>query len=111
LRAAQSGLPNELIHRHDRQHHREQDQDPLEPETPVAEAEPQLAPLDPGQAAEQQGRRGAEEGGEIGAFYSAGLPWRTQNVGVRLDEYMPAGLEAAQVRVLPRLRFHGNSAL
>jgi Phage tail protein (Tail_P2_I) len=56
-------------------------------------------------------RRGAEEGGEIGAFYSAGLPWRTQNVGVRLDEYMPAGLEAAQVRVLPRLRFHGNSAL
>lgn len=56
-------------------------------------------------------RNGAEEGGEIGAFYRAGLPWRTQNVGVRLEEYLPAGLEAVQIRVLPRLRFLGNSAL
>jgi hypothetical protein len=55
--------------------------------------------------------RGAEEGGEIGAFYRAGLPWRTQNVGVRLEEYMPAGLESVQIRVLPRLRFLGNSVL
>jgi hypothetical protein len=53
-------------------------------------------------------RSGAEEGGEIGAFHRAGLPWRTQNVGVRLAEYLPAGLEAVQVRVLPRLRFLGN---
>lgn len=56
-------------------------------------------------------RSGAEEGGEIGAFYRAGLPWRTQNVGVRLAEYMPAGLEAVQIRVLPRPRFLGNRAL
>ena len=56
-------------------------------------------------------RSGAEEGGEIGAFYRAGLAWRTQNVGVRLDEYVPAGLEAVQIRVLPRLRFLGNSVL
>jgi hypothetical protein len=55
--------------------------------------------------------RGAEEGGEIGAFYRTGLPWRTQNVGVRLDEYVPAGLEAVQIRVLPRLRFLGNPVL
>ncbi len=45
--------------------------------------------------------RGAEEGGEIGAFYSAGLPWCTQNAGLRLDEYIPAGLVPVQIRVLP----------
>jgi hypothetical protein len=56
-------------------------------------------------------RSGAEEGGEIGAFHRAGLPWRTQNVAVRLAEYMPAGLEAVQIRVLPRPRFLGNRAL
>jgi hypothetical protein len=51
--------------------------------------------------------RGGEEGGEIGAFAIAGLPWRTQNTGLRLDEYVPAGLTPVQVRVLPRLRFRG----
>ena len=56
-------------------------------------------------------RRGGEEGGEIGAWYSAGLPWRTQNVGRRLLEYIPAGLTPVQIRVLPRLRFRGNSSL
>jgi len=56
-------------------------------------------------------RSGGEEGGEIGAFHRAGLPWRTQNVGVRLAEYVPAGLEAVQIRVLPRLRFLGNRPL
>lgn len=45
--------------------------------------------------------RGAEEGGEIGAFYSAGLPWCTQNAGLRLLEYIPAGLAPVQIRVLP----------
>lgn len=56
-------------------------------------------------------RAGGEEGGEIGAFYRAGLPWRAQNVALRLAEYLPAGLEAVQVRVLPRLRFPGNRPL
>jgi hypothetical protein len=51
--------------------------------------------------------RGGEEGGEIGAFASAGLPWRTQNVGRRLTEYIPAGLTPVQVRILPRRRFRG----
>ncbi len=48
---------------------------------------------------------GGAEGGEIGAFASAGLPWRTQNTGLRLNEYIPAGLKAVQVRALPRPRF------
>ncbi|MGH7616425.1 MAG: hypothetical protein ACREPM_04285 [Gemmatimonadaceae bacterium] len=55
--------------------------------------------------------RGGEEGGEIGAFASAGLPWRTQNTGLRLDEYVPAALTPMQVRVLPRLRFRGIARL
>ena len=45
--------------------------------------------------------RGAEEGGEIGAFYGAGLSWCTQNARLRLDEYIPAGLVPVQIRVLP----------
>lgn len=53
--------------------------------------------------------RGGEEGGEIGAFHSAGLPWRTQNAGLRLAEYIPAGLAPVQVRVLPTPRFPGRS--
>jgi hypothetical protein len=52
-------------------------------------------------------RRGAEEGGEIGAFYSAGVPWRLQNAGVRWQESIPAGLAPVQVPALPRLRFRG----
>lgn len=55
--------------------------------------------------------RGGEEGGEIGAFYGFGLPWRTQNIGLRLAESIPAGLTPIQVRVLPRPRFKGNSPL
>lgn len=55
--------------------------------------------------------RGGEEGGEVGAFASAGLPWRTQNTGLRLNEYIPAGLVPVQIRVLPRQRFHGNLPL
>jgi len=70
--------------------------------------DPGYCHLHPNTAAELG--RGAEEGGEVGAFYRAGLPWRTQNVGVRLAEYLPAGLEAIQVRVLPRPRFLGNPA-
>ncbi len=52
--------------------------------------------------------RGGEEGGEIGAFHSAGLPWRVQNAGLRLAESIPAGLTPVQIRVLPRPRFRGN---
>ncbi len=55
--------------------------------------------------------RGGEEGGEIGAFYGFGLPWRSQNIGLRLAEYIPAGLTPIQVRVLPRPRFRGHSPL
>ncbi len=55
--------------------------------------------------------RGGEEGGEIGAFYGFGLPWRSQNIGLRLAESIPAGLTPIQVRVLPRPRFKGNSPL
>lgn len=55
--------------------------------------------------------RGGEEGGEIGAFTRAGLPWRTQNAGLRLNEYIPAGLTPVQIRVLPRQRFGGNKLL
>lgn len=54
--------------------------------------------------------RGGEEGGEIGACYGTGLPWRIQNTGLRLAESIPAGLTPVQVRVLPRLRFRGNPA-
>ena len=56
-------------------------------------------------------RRGGEEGGEIGAFACAGLPWRTQNTGLRLNEYIPAGLVPVQIRVLPQPRFRGNLRL
>lgn len=52
--------------------------------------------------------RGGEEGGEIGAFARAGSPWRTQNTGLRLAEYTPAGLTPVQIRALPRPRFRGN---
>lgn len=51
---------------------------------------------------------GAQEGGQIGACYGAGLPWRLQNAGLRLAEYIPAGLTPVQIRVLPRPRFGGN---
>jgi hypothetical protein len=52
---------------------------------------------------------GGEEGGEIGAFHAAGLPWRTQNAGLRLAESIPAGLVPVQIRVLPGPRFPGRA--
>lgn len=55
-------------------------------------------------------RRGGEEGGEMGAFYRAGGPWREQNVRIKLDEYLPAGLRAVVVPVLPVLPFAGARA-
>lgn len=52
-------------------------------------------------------RKGGEEGGEMGAFYRAGIPWREQNLGLKLDEYLPAGLVAVPVLTLPPSRFPG----
>ena len=52
--------------------------------------------------------RGGEEGGEIGVYHRAGLPWRRQNTGLRLAESIPAGLTPLQPGVLPRPRFRGN---
>jgi len=71
-----------------------------------------LVPGHPGYAAladnaSEAVRRGGEEGGEIGAFHAAGAPWRSQNLRIKLDEYLPAGLQAVPVRVLPTPRFHG----
>jgi hypothetical protein len=68
-------------------------------------ADPGYMHLHPNSAAAL--RRGGEEGGEIGAFHSAGLPWRLQNAGVRWQESIPAGLAPVQVPVLPQLRFKG----
>lgn len=55
--------------------------------------------------------RSAENNGETGAFYGTGIAWREQNVATRLAEYIPAGLSAVQIRVLPRLRYQGNLPL
>lgn len=52
-------------------------------------------------------RAGAEDGGEMGAFYRAGIPWREQNVRSKLNQYMPAGVRSVPVRVLPLTRFAG----
>ncbi len=49
-------------------------------------------------------RSGAEEGGEIGVFNAAALPWRTQAMARRINEYLPAGLAPVIVGVLPRRR-------
>lgn len=51
---------------------------------------------------------GAEEGGEIGVFHRAGLPWVMQNLRIRLGEFTPAGIDALPFAALPRLRFRGN---
>jgi hypothetical protein len=56
-------------------------------------------------------RKGGEDGGEMGCFYQAGIPWREQNVQIKLEEYMPAGLRAAFVDVLPLPRFAGVRTL
>ena len=52
-------------------------------------------------------RRGGEDGGEMGVFYLAGIPWREQNVVLKLGEYRPVGLKAVPMRVLPRAPFVG----
>jgi hypothetical protein len=49
-------------------------------------------------------RTGAEDGGEMGAFYRAGMSWRQQNVESKIARYIPAGLRAVPVRVLPSSR-------
>ena len=52
-------------------------------------------------------RAGGEEGGEMGVFYSAEVPWREQNVLSKLGEYLPAGLTPITMHVLPRTPFAG----
>jgi hypothetical protein len=52
-------------------------------------------------------RRGGEEGGEIGANNTAEIPWRLQNLGLKLEEYLPAGLTASPHRVYSKARFPG----
>lgn len=52
-------------------------------------------------------RSGGEDGGEMGAFYLAGIPWREQNTVSKLNEYLPAGLRVMTQQVLPLSRFAG----
>jgi hypothetical protein len=51
---------------------------------------------------------GGEEGGEIGVFHRAGLPWTLQNLALRLGEFTPAGIHSSACAVLPRVGFRGN---
>ncbi len=52
-------------------------------------------------------RRGGEEGGEMGVWYAAGIPWREQNVLLKLGEYLPVGLKPVPMRAMPRTPFVG----
>jgi hypothetical protein len=52
-------------------------------------------------------RRGGEEGGEMGVWYEAGIPWREQNVMLKLGEYLPVGLKPVPMRAMPRTPFVG----
>ena len=52
-------------------------------------------------------RRGGEEGGEMGVWYAAGIPWREQNVMLKLREYLPVGLKPVPMRAMPRTGFVG----
>lgn len=52
-------------------------------------------------------RRGGEEGGEMGVWYAAGVPWREQNVMLKLGEYLPVGLKPVPMRAMPRTPFVG----
>jgi hypothetical protein len=44
-------------------------------------------------------RTGAEDGSEMGAFCSLRQPQREANLQMRLEEYLPAGLEAGLIHV------------
>jgi hypothetical protein len=50
-----------------------------------------------GRACAKEIREGAEDGAEMGAFHSLLQPYRETNLRVRLDEYLPFGLEAGIV--------------
>ncbi len=64
----------------------------LEPQfTSMLYGEPGYAQLGPGCAEEI--RTGAEDGAEIGAFCSLKQPQREANLRIRLEEYLPFGLE------------------
>jgi len=42
-------------------------------------------------------RRGADDGGEMGAFHFLGAPLRETDLRIRLQEYLPAGLEFGSI--------------
>jgi hypothetical protein len=42
-------------------------------------------------------RRGADDGGEMGAFHFVLAPLRESDLTVRLQEYLPVGLDAGIV--------------
>ncbi len=43
----------------------------------------------------------------MGAFHRAGVPWRLQSLGIKLEEYVPAGLRALPIRVPPTASLFG----
>jgi len=43
--------------------------------------------------------RGAEDGAELGAFHDLFQPQREDNLRVRLEEFLPAGLDAGIIYV------------
>lgn len=47
-------------------------------------------------------RRGADDGGEMGAFHSLLAPQRETDLQIRLQEYMPVGLESGLIYQLTR---------
>ena len=54
-------------------------------------------------------RTGAEDGSEMGAFCVLKQPQRESNLRLRLDEYLPVGLEAGLIYVdLTRGASHGR---
>lgn len=52
-------------------------------------------------------RAGGEEGGEMGVWYAAGVPWREQNLLLKLGEYLPVGLTPVPMPAMPRTPFVG----
>jgi len=52
-------------------------------------------------------RTGGEEGGEMGVWYAAGVPWREQNLLLKVGEYLPVGLTPVPMRAFPRTPFVG----
>jgi hypothetical protein len=65
--------------------------------TSVHYGDPAYAQL--GLTSAEQLRTGAEDGSEMGAFSSLKQPQREANLRLRLEEYLPFGLEAGFIYV------------